>query len=128
MIQLFYVIQMAYIMVQVFAKTSLLLLYHRIFTAPWFKMACKIGIAFLLTHGVAYIFVIIFQCKPIAFIWNKHLSGKCVNLANVGLSGAIFSIVEDVAILLLPLPECKNLQIGKRKKWALGLMFSVGSL
>jgi hypothetical protein len=115
-------------MIQVFAKTSLLLLYHRIFTTPWFKMACKIGMVFLVTHGSAYIMVIVFQCKPIAFIWNKNLTGKCVDLPSVGLSGAVFSIIEDIVILVLPIHECKNLQIGKKKKWALALMFSLGSL
>jgi hypothetical protein len=91
-------------------------------------MACKIGIVFLITHGSGYIMVIIFQCRPITSIWNKQLTGKCVDLTAVGLSGAVFSIIEDLVILILPIPECKNIQMGKKKKWGLALMFAVGSL
>jgi hypothetical protein len=125
---MFYVSQIIYVAIQVFAKTSILLLYLRVFTPRWFKMACYVGIVFLALHGIAYILAVSFQCKPVESIWNPHIAGKCINLTTIGVSGAIFSIVEDVVILILPIPEIIKLQMSTNKKWGLVLLFGIGSL
>jgi hypothetical protein len=46
----------------------------------------------------------------------------------VGYSGAIFSIVEDLLILVLPISELNTLSFGIKKRVSLMLMFSIGSL
>jgi Fungal rhodopsin domain len=125
---MFYTGQIIYVAVQVFAKTSILLLYLRVFTRRWFTIACNVGIAFLALHGIAFIFAVSFQCKPVESIWNPRITGKCISLTAVGISGAILSIVEDFVILILPIPEIINLQMGTNKKWALVLLFGIGSL
>jgi hypothetical protein len=119
---------MSYVLVQVFAKVSILLLYHRVFPRPWFKWACRIFMAFLFCHGLAYLLVLIFQCRPISSIWDRNITGACVNVTVVGYSGAIFSIVEDFFILILPISELNTLSFGIRKRVSLMLMFSIGSL
>jgi len=119
---------MSYVLVQVFAKVSILLLYHRVFPRPWFKIVCKIFMAFLFCHGLAYLLVLIFQCSPISSIWDRNITGTCVNITVVGYSGAIFSIIEDLAILILPISELNTLSFGIRKRVSLMLMFSIGSL
>ncbi|PVH74150.1 hypothetical protein DL98DRAFT_519467 [Cadophora sp. DSE1049] len=126
-LKFYYVVQMFYIFVQVTAKMSLLLLYIRVFPRTRTALLSKLGIGFLILHGMVYLFLVIFQCTPIAFIWDRSLTGKCLNLNVIGYSGAAASILEDFFILVLPIFEIKNLQLGKGKKWNLFLMFSIGS-
>lgn len=125
---MFYAVQIFYIMIQVFAKISILLLYLRVFPRPWFKMAVKILIAFMASHGFAFAVVIIFQCVPISSIWDRTIEGRCLDLKAIGYTGAVFSIVEDLLILVLPISELNTLSFGIRKRVSLMLMFSIGSL
>lgn len=119
---------MFYVFVQVTAKMSFLLLYIRVFPRTRTALLSKLGIGFLILHGTVYLFLVIFQCTPIAFIWDRSRTGKCLDLNVVGYSGAAASILKDFFILVLPIIEIKNLQLGKGKKWNLFLMFSIGSL
>ena len=125
---MFYASQIIYVAIQVFAKTSILLLYLRVFTRRWFTITCYLCIVFLALHGIAFILAVSFQCNPVDSIWNPRITGKCLNLTAIGVAGAILSIVEDFVILVLPIPEILNLQMSKSKKWGLVLLFSIGSL
>jgi hypothetical protein len=123
-----YASEVIYVAVQVLAKTSILLLYLRVFTHRWFTIACNLCIVFLVLHGIAFTLVVSFQCKPVESFWNPRVTGKCINLTATGVAGAIISIVEDLVILILPIPEIINLQMNKSKKWGLVLLFGIGSL
>jgi len=115
-----------YIIVQVLLKVSILLFYLRVFPVPWIQILTWILIVFTLLHGVGFFFPILFQCKPVALLWNPRLEGHCIQLETIIFPGAIFSIVEDLAILLLPIPCLSKLNVGKGKKISLISMFSVG--
>jgi hypothetical protein len=125
---LFYASQILYVAIQALAKTSILLLYLRVFTKRWFTISCNLGIIFLALHAIAYALAVSFQCTPVNALWTPQAQGKCMSLTTIGVSGAIFSIVEDVVILILPIPEIMNLQMSTTKKWALYLLFGIGSL
>jgi hypothetical protein len=126
---MFYASQIIYVAVQVFSKTSILLLYLRVFTRRWFTITCHLCIVFLALHGIAFILAVSFQCKPVDSIWNPRITtGKCLNLTAIGVAGAILSIVEDFVILILPISEIFNLQMSQSKKWGLVLLFGIGSL
>ncbi|KAF9872490.1 integral membrane protein [Colletotrichum karsti] len=128
LIKLFYVAQQIYILIQVFAKISILLFFSRIFPAKWFQLTVRYFIIFLFSHGFIFLLLIIFQCTPISSIWDRSNSvRKCMDVTAIGYAGAVFSIVEDLVILILPIPELYKLQLNIRKKIALGLMFSLGS-
>lgn len=98
------------------------------FTSRTFRIAVWSAAAFLIGHGLIFLGLVIFQCTPIASVWNRNLESKCLHLTAIGYAGAVFSIVEDIAILILPIPELLKLQLGGRKKAALLFMFSIGSL
>ncbi|KAH7417417.1 hypothetical protein BKA64DRAFT_300215 [Cadophora sp. MPI-SDFR-AT-0126] len=124
--KVFYVMKLFYIIVQVLLKVSILLFYLRVFPVPWIQVVTWILIAFTLLHGVGFFFPILFQCRPVALLWNARLEGHCIQLETIIFPGAIFSIVEDLAILLLPIPCLSKLNVGKGKKISLISMFSVG--
>ncbi|KAM0428185.1 hypothetical protein ACHAPT_007086 [Fusarium lateritium] len=125
--QIFYATQILYILVQVSAKGSLLAFYSRVFTSRYFRIAVWSAAAFLVGHGLVFLGLVIFQCIPIDSIWNRNLEAKCLNLTAIGYAGGVFSIVEDIAIFIMPIPELLKLQLGARKKAALLFMFSIGS-
>lgn len=102
--------------------------YYRVFPSAKFRIAAKLVIAFLVVHGTVYLGLLAFQCLPLSSIWDKNVIGKCVNLTATGYSGAVCSIVEDIVIMLMPIPELLKLKLSRRKKAALVFMFSLGSL
>uniref|UniRef100_A0A0D2YHU5 CFEM domain-containing protein n=1 Tax=Fusarium oxysporum (strain Fo5176) TaxID=660025 RepID=A0A0D2YHU5_FUSOF len=125
--RMFYATQMLYVLIQVSAKGSLLAFYARVFTSRKFRLWTWITVGFLVGHGAIFLGLVIFQCRPIASIWDRNLEPKCINLPALGYAGAITSIVEDIVILILPIPELLKLQLNRGKKIALLLMFSIGS-
>ncbi|CCF37047.1 integral membrane protein [Colletotrichum higginsianum] len=127
LLQMFYVAQILYILVQVFAKVAIVMLYLRVFTTPWFKWACWAFVAFMFGHGAIFSLLIVFQCIPVAAVWDRFLSSRCLNVNAVGWAGAVLSIIEDIVLMILPIPELMKLQITGRKRTGVGIMFSIAS-
>jgi hypothetical protein len=115
-----------YVLVQVLLKVSILLFILRSLPVEWVQVVAWILIAITFAHGIAFFFAIMFQCAPVALLWNKNLNGKCIELRDIIFPGAILSILEDVAILVLPVPCLSTLNVGKGKKISLIAIFSVG--
>jgi hypothetical protein len=84
--------------------------------------------AFIVLHGTGFIVALLFQCTPINSIWNRNVTGKCINLEAIGFAGAAGSIFEDLVILVLPVSELKDLSLGTKRRLSLVFMFSIGSL
>nr|XP_036583947.1 uncharacterized protein CTRU02_06078 [Colletotrichum truncatum]KAF6793206.1 integral membrane protein [Colletotrichum truncatum] len=127
-LQLYYAVQMLYIIVLILAKVSIVALYHRVFPDRKFQLINKLVFAFLTGHGLVFVFVIMFECTPINSIWDRTLQRKCINVNAVAMASAILSIVEDIVILAMPIQQLSKLQLGIKKKIAVCFMFSLGSL
>jgi hypothetical protein len=131
LLKLYYVCQMLYILVQVFSKVAILALYQRLFPGfiRWFQWSVRGMIIFMFTHGLVFLLLVVFQCRPINAIWDKTIDGKClpVNVV-IGFTGAGLAIAEDFIILLLPIHELWKLQMNRKKKLGIILLLSVGSL
>ncbi|KAL2879486.1 hypothetical protein SGCOL_005091 [Colletotrichum sp. CLE4] len=126
-LQIFYVLQMLYIFIQVFAKASIACFYSRVFTNQKFRLAVKFFMAFLFTHGFMFLLLMVFQCLPIQSIWDRSIQGRCLNVSAISYGGAACSIIEDIILIVIPIPELMKLQLGKKKRSALVCMFAVGS-
>ncbi|KAI8299648.1 Satratoxin biosynthesis SC1 cluster protein 4 [Colletotrichum sp. SAR11_59] len=126
-IQLYYAVQMLYIIVLILAKISIVALFARVFPSRKFQLVNRLVFVFLVGHGLIFTFVIMFECTPIAGIWDRTLIRKCVDLNAVALASAILSIVEDIVILAMPIQQLSQLQLGSKKKLAVIFMFSLGS-
>ncbi|KXJ88952.1 hypothetical protein Micbo1qcDRAFT_196884 [Microdochium bolleyi] len=124
---LFYVSQIVYVFVQVLVKLSILLLYNRLFPTAWFQTTVKITSAFVILHGLAFVFAVVFQCNPIPAAWNRHIDGRCIDISAVILVGAVFSIIEDFILMFLPITEIRKLKMKTRVKVTLGFVFAIGS-
>jgi len=84
-------------------------------------------ISFLIT----FIVVAFMHCQPVSAIWNgwdgEH-PAKCTDFKAQNYSGASINIALDLTICLMPLPVLRKLNLNRRKKIGIMLMFSVGLL
>lgn len=112
-------------------KVSILLFYLRIFPEKGFRKAVFVTMAACIGYGIAFVLVSVFQCRPIKYAWlqwdDEH-EGTCNNINAQGWSSAALNVILDVIVIILPMPQLWQLQLNKRKKFLLLLMFSVGFL
>jgi hypothetical protein len=126
--KVFYVYQIIYSLTVFTVKTAVLLLYRRLFPTPRFKIAVHAMLAFNLACFISFESVVVFQCKRISDAWQNPMSGRCINQIAFFQTVAIFSIVTDSLILIMPLFVVWKLHANRKKKIALSGMFLLGSL
>lgn len=79
-------------------------------------------------HGSIFVFVVLFQCLPVNAIWDRSIEAKCLSINAAGYAGAVMAVIEDIALIILPIPELLKLQVTGRKRVGLGIMFAIASL
>lgn len=89
--------------------------------------------AFTAAYGFTFLMVTIFQCWPIDYAWLRLdeanvTEGRCNNENLQGWLSAMFNIILDLAILILPLRELYALQMGIKQKAMVMGMFGLGIL
>ncbi|GKZ72195.1 hypothetical protein AnigIFM50267_008557 [Aspergillus niger] len=111
------------------AKISILVFYLRIFTTRSFKNMAYIVGAIVLGHGLGILFAAIFQCWPIAHVWDTTIEGgSCFNQLAFYRYVSPPNILTDVLLLIMPLPYVWKLHTRKGQKLALTGVFLLGSL
>lgn len=110
-------------------KASICLLYLRIFAhISWFRKAVYVVMAYVLLYAAASIIATIFECSPVARVWDHSVEGTCIDLTGFWYANAAANIIGDFAILFLPMPVVKSLKLPSRQKWGLRLIFGLGVL
>ncbi|KAK8138284.1 hypothetical protein PG984_001664 [Apiospora sp. TS-2023a] len=124
-----YVVQILYNPILALVKSSLLLLLLRLFGQ---KPGVRRFIIWVNTINLASLasifFAIVFQCFPLQKAWKPQLEGFCVDRRILLVTASAINIVLDLLILGLPLCIFIGLQIPKRTKIALVLIFLLGFL
>lgn len=122
------VAEVLYVYNLVWTKLSILLMYYRIFHFGYFKKwAYGIG-AFIIAWVITITFLFIFICVPVQKLWYSELPGHCINQVGTWIANAASTIISDLVILLLPLPQVWSLQLRVTEKIAVTLAFSLGFL
>ncbi|OBT42483.1 hypothetical protein VE00_07929 [Pseudogymnoascus sp. WSF 3629] len=125
----FYICEVFYVVTTNLVKFSILAFYLKVFPARPFRLHCWAIMCLILASTIAFLFTTIFQCNPVSFVWNKNIpGGRCINFNAVTWTNAAFNIVQDLLIIALPIPEVKKLQLKRKKKIQLYLMFGLGGL
>jgi hypothetical protein len=110
-------------------KISMLFFYLRIFPQNWFRYACFTTMAACAGYGIAFLLVSVFQCRPLPLAWTQwdgeHF-GTCNDINAQGWTSAALNVILDVVVLALPMPVIAKLELNKRKKALVLLMFSTG--
>ncbi|MCJ1265316.1 hypothetical protein MMC22_005192 [Lobaria immixta] len=122
----FWAIQILYKFTINLTKTSILLLYLRIFPHKSFRKAVYGLLVFVIGYAVASIVATVFQCTPIARTFDHDTPGTCINLTAFWYANAGANILGDFAILALPMPVVNSLHLPRRQKLGLMVVFALG--
>jgi hypothetical protein len=71
----------------------------------------------------------IFQCHPVSYFWDKNIKGGvCLNLNSLAYANTAMSMIQDVIIVVLPIPVVSKMNMDRRKKLGVSFMFGLGGL
>jgi hypothetical protein len=109
-----------------FSKLSVLLMYTSVIPARGMIISCRVVGLFIILWNTGGILGALLLCRPIAFNWDKTISGTCGDnrLFYIWLGG--INVVVEAVILLLPVPFIYRLQMKTFKKLVVIGLFSVG--
>lgn len=125
----FIAVQFTYFTNAVFTKTSLLLLYHRVFgVVRGFRWALWISGFLIMGYFIACAIVAVAGCSPVSYFWNKDQMGSCINEVNFFRWNGIMNMLLDVLVLCLPLPMTWRMKMSRRQKFIVTGIFCLGGL
>lgn len=126
-----YLAMIPYMLAEMFAQLSILAFYIRVFgkSSEFVRKGTFVLMSISICFGIANTFSMIFQCTPIPFFWTSwagESTGSCIDINLFSWIRASIQIAVDVSILSLPLPSLIKLQMNRRKKFQVMLMFALG--
>ena len=74
----------------------------------------------------AYTFVVAFACTPTAKSWDFELPGHCISSHSLVSLATIPSVISDLFILVLPISWVWKLQMARKHKLEVSLIFAMG--
>ncbi|GLI74924.1 hypothetical protein PoHVEF18_003173 [Penicillium ochrochloron] len=108
------------------AKASILMQYFRVFPTRRMRIVCWVMITILGIYGTWCVVSAFLTCVPVAKFWNPTLPGFCLSRPGLWFSNASMHITTDLAILIIPIPALIAIDIPRRQKVALMIMFALG--
>ncbi|KAK3613643.1 hypothetical protein LTR56_027759 [Elasticomyces elasticus] len=113
-------------------KLAILLQYLRIFPQVLVRRLCFALMGVVVLYTCWTVLSAIFACTPIHFFWaqglKQQLHGTCLKRLVVWFVNASINILTDIAIVILPMPWLRALNLPKRQRIALMLVFCLGGL
>ena len=126
---------LTYIFLMAAARTSILLLYRRIFTLMngWFRLAWWTSMSIVLAYSAVQLAICLSLCAPHSIDTLWHDPSKCRGTAGDIKSKkpiilAFLNAAVDLGILLLPIRMVWNLQMAKKRKILVSGLFGLGLL
>ncbi|RAH66449.1 uncharacterized protein BO66DRAFT_474185 [Aspergillus aculeatinus CBS 121060] len=107
-------------------KLSLIFLYKRLFPTKYYQIILAVTLFFVIATGMWMVFSAILFCIPVRSFWDTSLPRTCLPEGVVWCLNAGFQISTDLLLVILPMPVLAKLQIPKRQKVALILIFALG--
>ncbi|KAH9828059.1 integral membrane protein [Teratosphaeria destructans] len=111
-----------------FTKFSILVQYLRIFTTSKpFAIAVRLTMTAVALYEIWSIISSIIFCWPIEAFWDHSIqNARCLSKEAVWFANAACNIVTDIAIAIIPIPVISTLQLAKRTKIVLTIVFALG--
>ncbi|KAF3049938.1 hypothetical protein E8E11_009937 [Didymella keratinophila] len=106
-------------------KGSMLLQYRRVFTIRAFKVGNYAVMAVVVCYTFWTVFSSVFACVPVRAFWTRE-QARCINQYAMWFTNAAINISTDFAIIILPMPVIRSLNLDRRQKTALMGIFAVG--
>ncbi|KAJ5199292.1 hypothetical protein N7472_004496 [Penicillium cf. griseofulvum] len=108
------------------AKASILMQYWRVFPTHRMRVVCWIMITILGIYGTWAVISAFLNCIPVAKFWDPTMEGFCLDKTKLWFSNAGMHISTDIAILVIPIPALMAVDLPRRQKIALMIMFGLG--
>ncbi|KAI0098555.1 hypothetical protein GGR51DRAFT_538178 [Nemania sp. FL0031] len=126
-----YATEITYGVTMIFAKISIALFLLRITVHRAQRWIIYIITALTCIAGLTLVFIVAFQCKPLARAWDGDIPGSCISVQAIPISTYTYSalaVVTDLTFTILPIFIVWHLQMNKRTKLALVPIFSLALL
>ncbi|KAI0840503.1 hypothetical protein F5Y06DRAFT_308768 [Hypoxylon sp. FL0890] len=114
-----------------FLKAAILLEWMHIFashTRNLFFWTCQILLWIHILFNFSIIVAYNAKCKPYEKNWNSLLPGACINYKPIDVCSAIFNLVADLLIFVLPQKVIWSLRMSLSRKIGLSIVFTMGVL
>ncbi|KAF6828494.1 integral membrane protein [Colletotrichum plurivorum] len=120
---------MTYSLTVILAKLSLLFLYLRLSPDRTFRIMVMSLIGIVIAYSVSYQLLSLFGCRPVYASWDAEAlkTATCVDKETVYMVLSIANIIMDVVILVLPMRIVIPLQMARRQKASVILLFATGA-
>ncbi|KAB8260251.1 hypothetical protein BDV32DRAFT_149732 [Aspergillus pseudonomiae] len=108
-------------------KTSMVLLYLRLFPLRTYRIVLVIVLIFVIITGLWMVFASFFMCIPVRGAWDLSSPHNCIPKEVLWSLNAALQIITDMTIVILPMPLLAKLQLPRKQKIALILVFALGT-
>ncbi|KAI1803193.1 hypothetical protein F4811DRAFT_572267 [Daldinia bambusicola] len=120
------VFEALYLFSMCFTKLSAISFYMKIFIHKWFRIICRVT-GFIIALLYIAVLVETFTLSELAAqIWGKETFGIVVNSRKVDIGTAVFNVLSNVVVLLLPIKPIWELKMRTKVKINLTIIFSLG--
>lgn len=128
-IEMLYLSILSYRLSLLCTQCSIILQYLRLFTVQWgVRRVCWTLLALTSLYNIATFFAATFTCWPVKAFWDASVTGaRCIDRTSLWFTNSAIGIVIDLALIITPIPALKSLNLPKKQKIALILVFAVGS-
>ncbi|GMF76140.1 unnamed protein product [Aspergillus oryzae] len=109
-------------------KASMVLLYLRLFPLRTYQIILYTVLIFVIITGLWMVFASFFMCIPIRGAWDISSPHNCIPKEVLWSLNAALQIITDMTIVILPMPLLAKLQLPRKQKIALILVFALGTL
>jgi hypothetical protein len=87
------------------------------------------AMAFVFGLFIATLFVDIFQCRPVAYVYDMSIAGgTCINQGDFYVSTAALNLFTDLVVLSIPIIITWSLQMPLRRKIAVCIILCLGGV
>ena len=109
-------------------KASLVMFYIEIFPKRTVRITAYIILGCIIVTSLLSFFLTIFNCRPVNAFWNRDIKGQCININALAFANSALAIAQDIVLLVFPLTCIRQLKMERARKFAVGLMFGIGTL
>ncbi|UPX18617.1 uncharacterized protein EKO05_0008911 [Ascochyta rabiei] len=124
----FYVCWNLYVITLGLVKVSLIAFYLQVFLDRRFRVFCYVFLGYIVISTLVIQFLTIFACTPVQSFWDRDIKGKCLDVGAIGFANSANAILQDLIILVMPMPSLFRLHMNNWRKLAVTFMFAVGAL
>ena len=130
-LEFFLIGEICYIAALALNKISILFFFLRIFPDKQLRIKIFVTMGLCAGYGIAFFFATLFQCSPVNYMWwqwDDNREGSCNNFHLQGFLAAAINIVLDLIVMALPMQDLFKMNMSKRKKASVMVMFLTGLL